>query len=340
MKYLFILVFLIGIQEVFCQTGGDHPTLLFSTKEMSRVAIDSIYYYPFKAIDSNGNTLSYFVKELPFWLHFNPAIPAVSGKPVKRGQFPVQLFVSNGKDTVGQYFMITVFDHETTNILCLGNSLTNGTSIFNSYRRSLWQMLYASNYNFDFIGSWSKHHMGGKVPDPDFDMDHEGHSGWTIQNFFSPPDWDSTRGNIQSWLKTYTPGIVLVELGTNDVFQCRKVVDMISDFSRMVRLLRQKNKKVKIFIAQIPPLGPKWSTQKLCGNDTTYDRAIRNLNKNIAAFAKMSTTPTSAVIVVDQFSGIDPSASMYDDIHPNDLGEKLMAERWFKAIRPYLNKLH
>jgi lysophospholipase L1-like esterase len=115
---------------------------------------------------------------------------------------------------------------------------------------------------------------------------------------------------------------------------------MINDFSRMVRLLRQKNKKVIIFIAQIPPLGPKWSIQKLCGNDTTYDRAIRNLNKNIAAFAKMSTTPTSPVIVVDQFSGIDPSASMYDDIHPNDLGEKLMAERWFKAIRPYLKKLH
>jgi len=30
---------------------------------------------------------------------------------------------------------------------------------------------------------------------------------------------------------------------------------------------------------------------------------------------------------------------MFEDIHPNTSGEKKMAERWFKAIQPYLVEL-
>jgi len=30
---------------------------------------------------------------------------------------------------------------------------------------------------------------------------------------------------------------------------------------------------------------------------------------------------------------------MYDDIHPNTIGEKKMAEKWFAAIKKYLRKL-
>src|SRR5689334_651691 len=75
----------------------------------------------------------------------------------------------------------------TTTILCLGNSITNVTNKYNSYRRPLWQLLHNGHYNVDMIGSWNKHHMGGDVPNPDFDMDHEGHSGWTAAHMFTPP---------------------------------------------------------------------------------------------------------------------------------------------------------
>lgn len=33
------------------------------------------------------------------------------------------------------------------------------------------------------------------------------------------------------------------------------------------------------------------------------------------------------------------TADMYDDIHPNSKGEKIMAQRWFDAMRGYLKKL-
>jgi acyl-CoA thioesterase-1 len=313
------------------QNSKTNKKILFISKEKSRVAINTLYYYKFEAFDSNQNHLSYSVKKTPAWLHYNAAKNSISGTAKKAGQFPVHIIATNGKDTISQQFMLTVFDKQTTNILCLGNSITNGTSTFNSYRRDLWQMLHNENYNFDFIGSWSKHHEGGEMPNPDFDLDHEGHSGWTAADIFHPPNWDSTRGSINLWLEEYKPDIVLVELGTNDVFQCRKIPDVLKNFSDLIHVLRKKNKAVKIFFAQIPPLGPQWAEKKLCGNDTTYDQSLRNLNRAIAVFIKSNSTISSPLFVVDQFSGIT-AANQYDDIHPNLSGEKIMAQRWFDAI--------
>ncbi len=194
--------------------------------------------------------------------------------------------------------MLTVFDKNTTNILCLGNSITNGVDTFNSYRRDLWQMLHAGNYNFDFIGSWSKHAGNTDVPIPDFDMDNEGHSGWTFEHILKPPSWDSARGNLHEWIKTYTPDIVLIELGTNDIFQCRKPADMFANLNVILYLLREKNKHVKIFLAQIPPLGAQWSDKKLCKNDTTYHDAIINLNKQIAVYATRAFNNTHHLLLL------------------------------------------
>ncbi|CAN5190994.1 hypothetical protein BH11BAC6_BH11BAC6_14710 [soil metagenome] len=311
----------------------------FTTKEKTRAAVNENYYYRFKAKNSANDPITYTVKKNPEWLSYNEGSQSFSGKTTKAGQYLVQLLAATKTDTAFQNFMITVYDAQTTNMLCLGNSITNGTSTFNSYRRDLWQMLHAGNYNFDFVGSWSKHHMGGDVPDPDFDIDHDGHSGWNAAGIFTPPSWDSARGNLPLWLQTYTPDIVLVELGTNDVFQCRKATDVINDLSKAVDLFRKKNKDVKIFVAQIPPLGAQWSDKKLCGDSVDYATRINELNKSISSFAAVKNTKQSLVATVDQFSGVEPSTDMYDDIHPNDKGEKAMAARWFNAIHSYIKKL-
>ena len=318
---------------------AQRDSIYFTSKEISRVALNTNYYYQAKSFDSANNSINYAVENLPNWLSWNAVTQSISGKANKAGQFPIDIIAFTKTHTVYQHFMLTVFDKNTTNILCLGNSITNGVDTFNSYRRDLWQMLHANNYNFDFIGSWSKHHMGTDVPVPDFDMDNEGHSGWTFEQILKPPSWDSARGNLYEWIKTYAPDIVLIELGTNDVFQCRKPDDMFGNLNVILYLLREKNKHVKIFIEQIPPLGEKWSDKKLCNNDTTYHDAIFNLNNQIASYAKEHTITQSPIIVVDQYTNVNPEEDMFDDIHPNTKGEKIMAERWFDAIKEYLKKL-
>ncbi|MFT3702834.1 MAG: GDSL-type esterase/lipase family protein [Agriterribacter sp.] len=337
---LFFISFFLGcIVNAIAQDTIHHRKPLFISKEINRVAKGTLYHYQCRAFDSSSRSLTYWTQGLPHWLQFNTQNNSLTGKTSQPGQYLIQLYASNGTDTAKQIFMLTVYDQETTNILCLGNSITNGTNKYNSYRRDLWKLLHRANYNFDLVGSWSKHHMGGDVPDPDFDMDHDGHSGWTFAEMFQPPSWDSARGNIKEWLTQYTPDIVLIELGTNDVFQCRKTADMITDLDKLVKLLRSKKSGVKIFVAQIPPLGDQWATKKLCGDSVMYDTRIHQLNKAIAIFVKKVNTSKSPVVAVDQYTNVTPSTMMYDDIHPNDAGEKVMAEKWYTAIHGYLKKI-
>jgi putative Ig domain-containing protein len=221
-QFISLFILISCFQKVLPQPDS----IFFTSKEISRVGVNANYYYQPKAFDSANNPINYSVNNLPTWLSWNAGTQSISGKTNKAAQYPVDIIAYTKTDTAHQYFMLTVYDKNTTNILCLGNSITNGVDTFNSYRRDLWQMLHAGNYNFDFIGSWNKHHMGTDVPIPDFDTDNEGHSGWNFQDILKLPSWDSARGNLHEWIQTYTPDIVLIELGTNDVFQCRKPADM------------------------------------------------------------------------------------------------------------------
>lgn len=308
---------------------------VFISKEITRVSIHAHYAYQFAAMDSAGDALTYSVPVLPAWLSYSSADRTLSGKPAKAGQYPVVISVSDNNSTTYQRFVLTVFDSNTINILPLGNSITNGTDKYNSYRRSLWWMLREANCNFDFIGSWSRHHMGGEVPNPDFDMDHEGHSGWNCEHIFHPPDWDAHRGNIGQWLQEYSPDIVLVELGTNDVFQCRSAEDVLKNFDELISVLRAKNKNVKVLVATVLPLGKEWGPKKLCGDDESYDERLKKLNEAMKVFVAKVHSDQSPVVLVDQFSGIDPEQHMYDDIHPNEVGEALIARKWFRAMERY-----
>lgn len=325
---------------LYVQVGltQNKPALHFITKEINRIAVDSFYTYSFAAFDSSGSEIKYTVHNLPGWLSYNSNTHTISGKNNTPGQCMVHISAATTDTVVHQYFMLTVFNNKTKNILALGNSITNGTDKYNSYRRALWQLLQKQGYNFDMIGSWSSHHMGGPVPDPDFDMDHDGHSGWKASDVIAPPDWDKQRGNIHDWLQQYTPDIVLLELGTNEVFQCVTVKDALHYINAIIDSLRKKNKQVKILLAQIPPLGKKWADKKLCGNTIAYITVLLQFNKQVKIFAAKKNTAVSPVMIVDQFTGIVPATDLYDDIHPNKKGEQKMAVNWYRAISRYLSK--
>ena len=336
-KYLLItaLVFL-QITNSFVSKA---QKLFFTSTIVNRVAVNEKYTYSVAVKDASPKKIQFSCNNLPSWLSFDTKNNILSGIAKNTGQYDIQITALNGDTTLHQNFMLTVFNKQTVNILPLGNSLTNGTNVYNSYRRYLWQMLHKANYNFDFIGSWDKYDMGGPVSNPDFDMDHDGHSGWKASDVLNQPDWDKQRGNIRDWLLTYTPDIALLEFGTNEVFQCIKNTDAINNIDTVIQLLREKNKSVKILLAQIPPLGAAWADKKLCSNDIEYSKAVIEFNKAILQYGKAKNSTGSPIIIVDQFTDVNPAVDMYDDIHPNAIGEKKMAEKWFAAIKKYLRKL-
>jgi len=199
-----------------------------------------------------------------------------------------------------------------TRILPLGDSVTQGGDGFASYRRALWFKLKNAGYKVDFIGSHSG--FEGDIDNnlKDFDLDHEGHWAW---------ETNQLEENLTEWINAYSPDIVLLHTGTNDVDRGHSHSSTIDEIDGIIRTLRDKNPKVIILLAKIIPMK---------NTDTA------EFNHFVGAFAASETSQNSPIIIVDHYSGYDPQSDSHDNYHPNSNGEEKMATQWFNALQPYL----
>lgn len=198
-------------------------------------------------------------------------------------------------------------------IMPLGDSITQGSRSYDSYRRALWRRLQEAGYAVDFVGSTQRNH-GGSPPRPDFDLDHEGHWGWRV---------DQVLAELEPWAQAAQPDVVLVHLGSNDLFRPEEPAAVVQELRAVVETLRRVNPRVVILLAEIIPAG---------GGEAP----MRAYNAGVRALAGESFGE-SRVKAVDLFTGFDPERHTYDGVHPNKDGEALMADRWFEALRPILD---
>ncbi|TDI35740.1 MAG: hypothetical protein E2P03_00105 [Acidobacteria bacterium] len=206
-------------------------------------------------------------------------------------------------------------------ILPLGDSITQANVDHYGYRYRLWVKLVDSGVTFDFIGSGNMN-LWGNPPWPpikgkSFDSDHEGHWGWEANEIL---DGRVGEGNLASWLQDYTPDIVLMHLGTNDALHEDSTESTVQELEQIIQVLQADNPAVTILMAiLIPSTDPQaWR--------------IPAINAEVPAIARRMQTPTSRIIVVDQWTGFDTSTNLYDQWHPNDSGEEKMAQKWFEAL--------
>jgi len=211
-------------------------------------------------------------------------------------------------------FLISTSAAQTARIMPLGNSITEGTGSTGDntgYRKPLWQMLNPS-YSIDFVGSL----YGG---DGTFDGNHEGHAGWDSQQI---------RVNLNSWISQASPDFVLFHIGTNDISEFRSTQAIINDINACLDIIWNHNGSTRVFLCAIIPrrdnLNPQ--TQQL-------NTAIANL-----VASRQNSRPIN---LVDQYSAFTQysnwsTALMYNDLHPNNSGYQVMAQKFYDAILPYL----
>ncbi|BAZ08398.1 G-D-S-L family lipolytic protein [Calothrix sp. NIES-4071] len=197
-------------------------------------------------------------------------------------------------------------------IMPLGDSITQGFVGQDSYRRPLWFDLKNAGYNVDFIGSVRWTTEGITPPTPDFDLDNEGHGGWTS---------DQLLDNVDEFASSNRPDVVLLHIGTNDLNIDRSPESIINNIGGIIQKLRNENQNVKVLLAQIIP-------------DGSPDRSAP-LNALIPGLAASISTTQSPVIVVDQYTGFNLSDTL-DTFHPNSTGEWKMATRWFDTLKTVL----
>jgi lysophospholipase L1-like esterase len=188
-------------------------------------------------------------------------------------------------------------------ILPLGDSITASAKT-KSYRYYLQDTLTKNGYEFNFVGSKKNQTFDN------FDPDHEGRSGWRA---------DEISRYLGDWLKGYTPDVVLLHIGHNDIFDGETTAEIIADIEKIIDLLQADNPKVTIFLAQI--IYPNW-------NNTKWS----NLNQEIPGLAERKTTAKSSVIPVNQNETFIPAEDTIDNCHPNDSGDQKIAQQWYKSI--------
>ncbi|MFD3003579.1 PA14 domain-containing protein [Pontibacter toksunensis] len=224
----------------------------------------------------------------------------------------------------------------------LGNSITQGTSTYPSYRYALYERLTEAYIDFSYVGSRTSDASPNlitplescpKEPTEFPPLAHEGHSGWRADQIINGNSNYPSEGKLADWLQGYTPDVVLMHLGSNDMFHYHTVSSTVTELREVVRILRQDNPNVTILLAQIFPADPAKVGVMAADN-------VKLLNKEIASLAQELNTTTSPILLVDQHTGFDPTpgADSYDGIHPNLQAEYQMSERWFKALGSVLKR--
>ncbi|MFT5050859.1 MAG: acyl-CoA thioesterase-1 [Chlamydiales bacterium] len=199
---------------------------------------------------------------------------------------------------------------QTLRIMPLGDSITESQTGFASYRYWLWQDLASFGYCVNFVGGQTG--VSGTPLFPDFDQAHEGHTGFRA---------DQVLNNISGWTAAVNPDIVLMHLGTNDIWQGHSAASTVSELDQIIDEMRAIRPRVVVLVAQVIPMLPA---------------DIMPFNALLPGFVASKTTSASPVVLVDQFTGFDVNADTWDGVHPDQSGEIKMAAKWYEALEPFL----
>ncbi|MCX6928550.1 MAG: GDSL-type esterase/lipase family protein, partial [Verrucomicrobia bacterium] len=192
-------------------------------------------------------------------------------------------------------------------IMPVGDSITDGAGAPGGYRLPLYQILTNAGFNVDFVGTLTDNGAPG-LPDPD----HEGHSGWRIDQI------DSIILGVFD--KVADPDVILLLIGTNDYGQGYDTANAINRLEALVIKMATNRPYAKIIVANLLVRGEPYNTQI----QTTF-------NPYIPALVQRQRAAGHEVYFTDLRSAV-PLSDMPDQLHPNALGYAKMATNWFGAI--------
>jgi lysophospholipase L1-like esterase len=181
------------------------------------------------------------------------------------------------------------------------------------YRVPLFKKVVAASQKITFTGSQKD--GPPTVSGVTFPKNHEGHSGWTI---------DQIAGLVPDpAMKADIPHIVLLMAGTNDVYASSGQDKMQDRLSTLIDKVTAAAPNALLVVATLTPLSnASWNTTA-----NTYDAKIPGVVQTKASNGKH-------VVMVDMSKM--PTSQLSDGVHPNDAGYAYMADIWYAAIKDLL----
>lgn len=194
-------------------------------------------------------------------------------------------------------------------ILPLGDSITDGIGFSGGYRVELFHLALQGGKHITYVGG----SMNGPsmVDGMTFPKNHEGHSGWTIQQI------DDI---VPSPALGPDPHIILLHIGTNDMYQTPAGAP--DRLGTLIDQIVADLPDALLVVAKIIPLSSGAS-------------AVNTFNATVPGLVEERANAGKHVILVDQFEGF-PTSELGDGVHPNETGYARMAAVWYEAIESYL----
>lgn len=196
--------------------------------------------------------------------------------------------------------------------MALGDSITDGYHIPGGYRTDLWYRLTKRGYPIRFVGSLSN------GPEILSQKQHEGHSGWTI---------DQIRRQIEGWLAQSQPDIILLTIGTNDAIRSRRIEGAVDRLNYLIDEIFTQLPQVDLLVASLPPIGEPVINERVL----YYNHQMKELVSR-----KQSEHQHLHFVEIHYIFDLD---DLPDGVHPNREGFRKMAIVWDTALVPILNQM-
>jgi lysophospholipase L1-like esterase len=214
-------------------------------------------------------------------------------------------------------------------IMPLGDSITFGykSTTGGGYRIELLTDIWGANHDATFVGTSTSGPttLAGKP----FPQSNEGHSGYTIDD--APAVGRSGISPlVPASLMKYTPHIVTLMIGTNDVDTMNDLANAPARLGKLLDTITTTSPNALLVVAQITPTGTDAENVRV----QAFNAAIPALVMSRAAAGKH-------VILVDMYAALTANpayrtADMADGLHPNDTGYAVLGDTWYAALAPYL----
>ena len=213
-------------------------------------------------------------------------------------------------------------------VLPLGDSITEGCCVspMGGYRIELFRQAVKDNKNITFVGAL----VNGPttVENKTFPRNHEGHGGYTID---SGTGHNGISGQItQNALSSYSPHIVLLMIGTNDI---NGNIDQAGAPTRLANLMDDILTRAPAALLVVASIIPS----KTDGTNTNFQK----YNAAIPGLVDTRAKAGKHIVFVDNYKVFSDNASyktawMYDNLHPNDAGYVALGQSFYGVIGAFL----
>ena len=197
-------------------------------------------------------------------------------------------------------------------IMAVGDSITRGVreELVESYRSSLVSQMMQADCSFEMVGSQT-----GNSGHNSFVSPHESYSGHRVDHFLTG---SGNNAGIAISMERYTPNLVLLFLGTNDILGGQNIADTVAEMDMVIATILDGG--ASVLVANTTPIY----------RSSDAEQRQKQYSDQLEAYvAQLGNTNVS---IVDVNSDFTRAMILSDDLHPNHAGDAHIAQQFYEAI--------